>query len=136
MIPSPGWDQWRSATGTVGWSLGGASVRTLRTMKTTHPAFWVAGWAGIAAGGTLVLFGLTTRSDVASFAGGYGLMVMGAALFALAGFKMRERLVERAESIRVRRIAIARLPQRPPSPTFGEQTPSSAAATVRADTPS
>jgi hypothetical protein len=97
-------------------------------MKTTRPAFWGAGWAGVAVGGALTLFGLTSLGDVASLASGYGLMLMGCALFLLAGLRMRERLMQRAESRRVRRIAIARLPQRPPRPTFGEQTPASVAA--------
>ena len=101
-------------------------------MKPTHPAFWGAGWAGMAFGGALTLFGLTSLSEIASVAGGYGLMLLGASLFLLAGLKMRERLQDRAESNRVRRVAIARLPQRPANPTFGEQaaTPASAPATV------
>ena len=37
--------------GTVDQSPGAASVRRLPPMKTTHPAFWGAGWAGIAVGG-------------------------------------------------------------------------------------
>lgn len=105
-------------------------------MKKTHPAFWGAGWAGVAVGGALTLFGLTSLSDVASLAGGYGLMLMGTALFLLAGLKVYERLAERAESIRVRRIALTRLPARPGGPTFGEQAPTSATATVRANTTS
>jgi hypothetical protein len=68
-----------------------------------------------------MLFGLTSLSDVASLAGGYGLMLMGASLFLLAGLTLRERLIDRAESIRVHRAAVARLPQRPPGVTFGEQ---------------
>ena len=92
-------------------------------MKNTHPAFWGAGWAGLAVGGALTLFGLSSMSDVASLAGGYGLMLMGTAVFLLAGLKLRERVIERMESRRVRRIALARLPQRPPAPTFGDQAP-------------
>ena len=92
-------------------------------MKTTHPAFWGAGWAGMAVGGALTVFGLTSLSDVAGLAGGYGLLLMGASMFLLAGLKVRERLMERAETRRVRRIALARLPQRPPAPTFGDQVP-------------
>jgi hypothetical protein len=92
-------------------------------MKNTPPAFWGAGWAGLAVGGALTVFALTSLSEVASLAGGYGLMLMGASVFLLAGLKVRERLVERAETRRVRRIALARLPQRPPAPTFGDQAP-------------
>ena len=102
-------------------------------MKKTHPAFWGAAWVGVAVGGALALFGLTGRSDVASLAGGYGLMLLGTALFLVAGLKLRERLVERAESRRVRRIAIARLPQRPATTTFGEQAPASVSAPATAN---
>jgi hypothetical protein len=102
-------------------------------MKNTHPAFWGAAWAGVAVGGALTLFGLTSLGDVASLAGGYGLMLMGTALFALAGLKLRKRLMERAESRRVRRIALARLPQRPATTTFGEQSPASVSAPATAN---
>ena len=103
-------------------------------MKKTRPAFWGAAWAGIVVGGALTLFGLTSLNDVARLAGGYGLMLMGAALFLAAGLKLRERLVERAEARRVRRIAIARLPQRPATKTFGEQVPASVSAPATANT--
>jgi hypothetical protein len=103
-------------------------------MKTTHPAFWGAGWAGMAVGGTLTLFGLTSLSEVAGVGGAYGMMVMGASLFLLAGLKVRERLLDRAESIRVHRVAVARLPQRPPTATFGEQNSAPATAPARAKT--
>ena len=63
-------------------------------MKTTHPALWGAGWAGIAVGGVLTLFGLTNPSDVAPVAGAYGLLLMGTGLFLFAGLKLRERLLE------------------------------------------
>ena len=103
-------------------------------MKKTHPAFWGAAWAGVAVGGALTLFGLTSLSDVASLAGGYGLMLMGTALFLVAGLKLRDSLVERAEARRVRRVAIARLPQRPATQTFGEQGPASVGAPATGNT--
>jgi hypothetical protein len=84
-------------------------LRTLDGMNRTHPAFWGAGLAGTFTGALLVLVGLAGPADVAGLAGGYGLMMIGSALFLLAGLKVRERLVERAESMRVRRVAIARL---------------------------
>jgi len=105
-------------------------------MKTTHPALWGAGWAGMAVGGALTLFGLTSLSDVASLAGGYGLMLLGTSLFLLAGLKVRERFMDRAESIRVHRAAVARLPQRPPSVTFGEQNSPPVTAPATANTTS
>ena len=78
-------------------------------MKQTHPAFWGAGLAGAFTGTLLVFGGLTKPGDVGGLAGGYGLMMIGSALFLLAGLKLRERLVDRADSLRVRRAAIARL---------------------------
>jgi len=105
-------------------------------MKTTHPASWGAGWAGVAVGGALTLFGLTSQSEGASLAGGYGLMLMGTALFLVAGLKLRELLLDRAESIRVHRAAIARLPQRPATVTFGEQVSAPATAPATAKTSS
>jgi hypothetical protein len=84
-------------------------VRTLRDMKRTHPAFWGAGLAGTFTGTLLVMAGLTNPSDIGGLAGGYGLMMIGSALFLLAGLKLRERLVDRADSLRVRRAASARL---------------------------
>ena len=106
-------------------------------MTTTHPAFWGAGWAGVAVGGMLTLFGLTGTSELASVAGGYGLMLIGASLFLLAGLRVRERVMDRAESRRVRRIALARLPQRPPpTTTFGDQAPATTSAPVTANTTS
>jgi hypothetical protein len=103
-------------------------------MKTTHPAFWGAGWAGIAVGGMLMLFGLTSLSDVAPVAGAYGLMLIGTGLFLLAGLKARERLLDRAESIRVHRAAVARLPQRPATAAFGEQASAPVAPRATANT--
>jgi len=78
-------------------------------MKRTHPAFWGAGLAGVFSGALLVIVGLASPSDIGSLTGGYGLMMIGSAIFLLAGLKLRERLVDRAESLRVRRAAIARL---------------------------
>src|SRR5262245_30107754 len=106
-------------------------------MTYTHPAFWGAGLAGIAVGGLLTLFGLTGSSEVASMADGYGLMMLGTSLYLLAGLKVRERWMDRAESRRVRRIAIARLPQRPaPTTTFGDQAPAAVQSTATANTTS
>jgi hypothetical protein len=85
------------------------AVPTLGAMKRTHPAFWGAGLAGTFTGALLVIVGLTNPSDVGSLSGGYGLMMIGSATFLLAGLKLRERLVDRADSLRVRRAAVARL---------------------------
>jgi hypothetical protein len=59
-------------------------------MKTTHPAFWAAGLAGVAFGTALVIVGATTSSEVARLASGYGAMLMGAAIYLLAGLKVRQ----------------------------------------------
>ncbi|HEY7846990.1 MAG TPA: hypothetical protein VIC83_02225 [Candidatus Limnocylindria bacterium] len=105
-------------------------------MTKTHPAFWGAAWAGLAVGGLLTVIGLANPHEFARLAGAYGLMMMGAALFLMAGLKVRERVVETAESRRVRRVALSRLPARPPAPTFGEQGQASATSTATAKTPS
>ncbi|HEY7463168.1 MAG TPA: hypothetical protein VH987_01845 [Candidatus Limnocylindria bacterium] len=64
-------------------------------MKKTHPAFWGAGWAGAFTGSLLVIVGMTYPADVARMAGGYGLMMIGCAVYLLAGLKLRERIVRR-----------------------------------------
>lgn len=84
-------------------------VRSLRDMKRTHPAFWGAGFAGIFTGTLLFVGGLTGPADLGQLLGGYGLMMIGSAVFLLAGLKVRERIVDRADALRVRRAAIARL---------------------------
>ncbi|HET7521570.1 MAG TPA: hypothetical protein VFK61_08560 [Candidatus Limnocylindria bacterium] len=64
-------------------------------MNKTHPAFWGFGWAGVFAGAVLVVIGITNAAEVAQMAGGYGLMMIGSALYLLAGLKLRERLGRR-----------------------------------------
>jgi hypothetical protein len=64
-------------------------------MKRTHRAFWAAGWAGMAIGVLLVIAGISAPSEVAALAGGYGLMVIGAAAYLLAGLKLRDRHIRR-----------------------------------------
>ena len=64
-------------------------------MKKTHPAFWGAGWAGVLTGAALVTGALSGPSDVSELAGGYGLMIIGAALYLLAGLKLREHVGRR-----------------------------------------
>ncbi|HEX6655929.1 MAG TPA: hypothetical protein VF153_06925, partial [Candidatus Limnocylindria bacterium] len=71
-------------------------------------AFWGAGFAGIFTGMLLFVGGLGSP-DLGQLMGGYGLMMIGSAVFLLAGLKLRERLVDRADALRVRRAAIARL---------------------------
>lgn len=64
-------------------------------MKKTHPAFWGAGLAGMFTGALLLVFGIGSPTDVGSLAGGYGLMLMGSAVFLLGGLALRERLARR-----------------------------------------
>jgi hypothetical protein len=64
-------------------------------MNKTHPAFWGAGWAGMFTGALLVVISVSAPADVASLAGGYGLMLIGSALFLLAGLKLRGRSAQR-----------------------------------------
>ena len=65
-------------------------------MKRTHPAFWGFGLAGVLTGGILTTIGLVGTDEIARMAGGYGLMMIGAALYLLAGLKLREQLGRRA----------------------------------------
>ena len=91
-------------------------------MKRTHPAFWGAGWAGMFIGALMVIGGLVDAADIGRLMGGYGLMMMGTAVYLLGGLRVLELLRDRAESNRIRRAAIARLT---PFPTL---TTSSASA--------
>lgn len=68
-------------------------------MKRSHPAFWVAGWAGVVAGISLAAIGLNASSDVASLAGGYGVLVLGASFYLLAGLGLRRRLGQRTAAM-------------------------------------
>jgi hypothetical protein len=65
-------------------------------MKRTHPAVWGFGLAGVVTGAILTTIGLFGADEVARLAGGYGLMMVGAALYLLAGLKLREQLGRRA----------------------------------------
>lgn len=65
-------------------------------MKRTHPAFWGAGWAGVAVGALMALTGLVDPSEPAQLAGGYGLMLMGSAVYLLGGLGLRQTMVNRS----------------------------------------
>ncbi len=65
-------------------------------MKRTHPAFWGAGWAGLAVGALMSLMGVLDATESARLAGGYGLMLMGSAVYLLGGLGLRQALVNRA----------------------------------------
>ena len=65
-------------------------------MNRSHPALWAFGWAGLASGVLMATIGIVGAGDIASLAGGYGVLVMGAALYLLAGLKLRARLAGRA----------------------------------------
>lgn len=65
-------------------------------MKRTHPAFWGAGWAGVAVGALMTLIGLVEPSESAQLAGGYGLMLMGSAVYLLGGLGLRQKLANRS----------------------------------------
>jgi hypothetical protein len=65
-------------------------------MKRTHPALWGFGLAGVVTGALLTAVGLVGADEIARMAGGYGLMMIGAALYLLAGLKLREQLGRRA----------------------------------------
>jgi hypothetical protein len=78
-------------------------------MKRTHPAFWGAGWAGLAVGGLMTVIGLTDPSESAQLAGGYGLMLMGSAVYLLGGLGLRRSLARRSsrEDAAIRRAPIS-----------------------------
>ena len=77
-------------------------------MKKTHQAFWGFGLAGVLTGAMLMGIGLVGADEVARMASGYGLMMIGAALYLLAGLKVREHLGRRARvSTRLASISAA-----------------------------
>lgn len=67
-------------------------------MKRTHPAFWGAGWAGVFVGGLLTLMGMFGDHEMANLVGGYGLMLMGSAVYLLGGLGLRQTLARRSSS--------------------------------------
>jgi hypothetical protein len=69
-------------------------------MKRTHPAFWGAGWAGLFVGGLLTVLALVGGSETAQLAGGYGLMMAGAAVYLLGGLGLRRTLARRTQASR------------------------------------
>jgi hypothetical protein len=64
-------------------------------MKRTHPAFWGAGWAGLFVGALLAVLALLDGSETAQLAGGYGLLMAGAAVYLLGGLGLRQTIVTR-----------------------------------------
>ena len=78
-------------------------------MKRTHPAFWGAGWAGVFTGVLLMVAGGTAPADIGSLTVGYGTMLIGSALFLLAGLRLRSRFTRRpAVSVSTRIPAVSR----------------------------
>ncbi|MEP6469626.1 MAG: hypothetical protein ABJC24_07630 [Chloroflexota bacterium] len=67
-------------------------------MKRMHPALWAFGLAGLVAGAVLTAIGIFGANELASLAGGYGLLVIGSAAYLLAGLKLRERLSHRTSA--------------------------------------
>lgn len=61
-------------------------------MNRTHSALWGFGLAGLVSGAVLTAIGMLGAGDIASLAGGYGLLVIVSAAYLLAGLKLRERL--------------------------------------------
>ena len=70
-------------------------------MKRSHPKLWIAGWAGFAGGAVMTLIGVVAADELSQLAGGYGLMIMGAACYLLAGLGLRETLARRSKAVRV-----------------------------------
>ncbi|MGH2455492.1 MAG: hypothetical protein ACRDHD_04465 [Candidatus Limnocylindria bacterium] len=69
-------------------------------MKQTNPNLWIAGWAGAVAGSALTAIGGVGGGEIGALAGGYGLMTLGAAIYLLAGLKLRETLARRSRTPR------------------------------------
>jgi hypothetical protein len=65
-------------------------------MKRTHPGFWGFGWAGLFVGGLLTVLGMVGGSETAQLAGGYGLMMAGAAVYLLGGLSLRRAIARRS----------------------------------------
>ena len=65
-------------------------------MKRTHPAFWGAGWVGLAVGGALTLVGLADAGEAGRLVGGYGVMLLIAAVYLLGGLGLRASLARRS----------------------------------------
>jgi hypothetical protein len=76
-------------------------------MKRNHSRLWIAGWAGIAGGALLTVIGVVATDELSRLAGGYGLMIMGAAAYLLAGLGLRDTLVRRAKSVQVSSQALS-----------------------------
>lgn len=85
----------------------------LQAMKRTHPAFWGAGWAGLFVGTVLTVLGMLGGSETAQLAGGYGLMMAGAAVYLLGGLGLRQALARRSQ---VSRATVSVMPQATASP--------------------
>jgi hypothetical protein len=70
-------------------------------MTRTHRALWGFGLAGLFTGALLSAIGIFGVGDSASLAGGYGLLMIGSALYLLGGLKLRERLSHRTSATTV-----------------------------------
>jgi hypothetical protein len=68
-------------------------------MNKTHPGLWGFGLAGLASGIALVAVGSFGASELADMAGSYGVMVIAAASYLLAGLALRERFGRRSQAI-------------------------------------
>jgi hypothetical protein len=68
-------------------------------MNRTHSALWGFGMAGLATGIVLTAVGAIGAGDIAGLAGGYGVMLTGAAAYLMAGLKLRERLSRRTPAV-------------------------------------
>lgn len=67
-------------------------------MKRSSKVLWITGWAGLGLGALLTIAGMASDHVLTNMFGGYGLMVMGAALYLLAGLGLRESLANRTRS--------------------------------------
>ncbi|HEX6139049.1 MAG TPA: hypothetical protein VF013_01135 [Candidatus Limnocylindria bacterium] len=68
-------------------------------MKQRTSPLWMAGWVGLAGGAALAVLGLVAADELSQLAGGYGLMLMGAATYLLGGLGLRESLARRSREL-------------------------------------
>jgi hypothetical protein len=64
-------------------------------MSNTSPKLRVCGWAGTVLGASLTGLGLLVPGELSGLIGGYGLMTLGAALYLVAGLRLRDALAGR-----------------------------------------
>jgi hypothetical protein len=68
-------------------------------MNRTHPGLWTFGVAGLVGGVVLTAIGVVGAGEIGSLAGGYGVLMIGAAAYLMIGLKLRARLGRRTPAV-------------------------------------